>query len=74
MITFMVYVLSDESHVLTPQKAFVALALFGIMSMPMSLLPMLIVYIVEVQNHLKKYIMLSKRLWAITSLVAFLFK
>lgn len=52
MMTFMVFVLSDEKNVLTPQTAFVSLALFGIMNMPMSLLPMLIVYIVEVLLNL----------------------
>lgn len=48
MLTFMVYVLSDQNNILTPQRAFVSLTLFAIMNMPMSLLPLLIVYIVEV--------------------------
>lgn len=44
----MVYVLVDENNILTAEKAFVSLTLFGIMRIPMSLLPMLIVYAVEV--------------------------
>lgn len=54
MITFMVFIFSDENNVLTPQITFVSLTLFGIMQMPMSLLPMLIVYVVEVLNTLRK--------------------
>lgn len=48
LITFAVYVLSDEKNVLTPVKAFVCLTLFDILKLPLVLLPMLIVYIVEV--------------------------
>lgn len=48
MLTFAIYLLVDDTHFLTPQKAFVAFALFDIMRIPMSLLPLLIVYVIEV--------------------------
>lgn len=47
-MTFTSYVLASDENVLTPTKAFVALVLFDIMKMPLALLPLLIVYIVEV--------------------------
>lgn len=52
MITFMTFVLSSEENVLTAEKAFVCLTLFDIIKMPLALLPMLIVYMLEV-NALK---------------------
>uniref|UniRef100_A0A182PLM5 Multidrug resistance-associated protein 1 n=1 Tax=Anopheles epiroticus TaxID=199890 RepID=A0A182PLM5_9DIPT len=48
IISFATYVLSDDSHVLTPVKAFVCLTLFDILRMPLVLLPVLIVYAVQV--------------------------
>lgn len=48
-LTFAVYVLSSDENVLTPQKAFVALSLFEIMDAPMGLLPMVVVYAIEVE-------------------------
>lgn len=48
MLTFTVYLLVDDTHTLTPQRAFVAFALFDIMRIPMSLLPLIIVYAAEV--------------------------
>lgn len=48
MLTFTVYIFVDDNHVLTPQLVFVSIALFEIMRIPMSLLPLLIVYAVEV--------------------------
>lgn len=48
MLTFTLYLLVDETHTLTPQRAFVAFALFDIMRFPMSLLPLLIAYVAEV--------------------------
>ncbi|EAL39215.3 AGAP009835-PA, partial [Anopheles gambiae str. PEST] len=48
IISFATYVLSDESHVLTPVKAFVCLTLFDILRMPLVLLPVLIVYAIQV--------------------------
>ncbi|ODM88253.1 Multidrug resistance-associated protein 1, partial [Orchesella cincta] len=43
LVTFATYVLVDEENVLDSEKAFVALTLFNIMSMPMTMLPMMIV-------------------------------
>lgn len=54
LITFSVYVLSDEKNVLTPVKAFVCLTLFDILKLPLVLLPMLIVYMVEVNESFSK--------------------
>ena len=48
MLTLVVFIYSDSSNILTPQIAFVSLTLFEIMRIPMSILPMLIVYIIEV--------------------------
>uniref|UniRef100_A0A182YDJ2 ABC-type glutathione-S-conjugate transporter n=1 Tax=Anopheles stephensi TaxID=30069 RepID=A0A182YDJ2_ANOST len=48
IISFATYVLSDDSHVLTPVKAFVCLTLFDILRMPLVLLPVLIVYAIQV--------------------------
>lgn len=50
MLTFTVYLLVDNTHTLTPQRAFVAFTLFDIMRIPMSLLPLLIVYVIEVST------------------------
>lgn len=49
LVTFITYVYSGDDHVLTPQKAFVALTLFDIIRMPLAMLPLLIVYMVEVE-------------------------
>lgn len=51
MLTFTVYVLVDENNVITPQAVFVSIALFEVMRIPMSLLPLLIVYVIEVFKH-----------------------
>lgn len=48
LITFTTYVLSDDEHILTPTRAFVCLTLFDMIRMPLALLPMLIVFIIEV--------------------------
>uniref|UniRef100_A0A182F1W1 Uncharacterized protein n=1 Tax=Anopheles albimanus TaxID=7167 RepID=A0A182F1W1_ANOAL len=48
IVSFTTYVLSDNSHVLTPEKAFVCLTLFEILRMPLVLLPVLIVYTIQV--------------------------
>ena len=50
LVTFAVYVLSDPSHVLTPDKAFVSLSLFNILRFPLSMLPLLITNIVQVRS------------------------
>lgn len=38
----------SEDHVLTAEKAFVCLTLFDIIRMPLAMLPLLIVYMIEV--------------------------
>lgn len=48
IVTFTCYIYSGEDHVLTPEVAFVCLTLFDIIKMPLALLPMLIVYMVQV--------------------------
>ncbi|KAJ8967485.1 hypothetical protein NQ314_002799 [Rhamnusium bicolor] len=48
LVTFIIYIYSDSSNVLTPQIVFKSLTLFAIMRLPMSLLPILLVYVVEV--------------------------
>ncbi|RZC38992.1 multidrug resistance-associated protein 1 [Asbolus verrucosus] len=61
LITFAVFVYSDSKNILTPEVAFVSLSLFSIMRMPMSLLPMLIVYFVEVSLvSFGTYVMVDK--------------
>ncbi|XP_039283752.1 multidrug resistance-associated protein 1 isoform X2 [Nilaparvata lugens] len=47
LVTFAVYVLSDEANVLDSKKAFVSLSLFNILRFPLSMLPMLITNIVQ---------------------------
>ena len=42
------YVLISDKNVLNAEKAFVSLALFNILRMPMNMLPMLIANIVQV--------------------------
>ncbi|CAD7079877.1 unnamed protein product [Hermetia illucens] len=48
LVTFTTYIYTGDDHYLTPEKAFVSLALFDIMKYPLAVLPLLIVYIVEV--------------------------
>lgn len=50
--SFAVYVLSDPSHVLTPTTAFVSLSLFNILRFPMTMLPMLITFMVQVNQEI----------------------
>ncbi|ODM89209.1 Multidrug resistance-associated protein 1 [Orchesella cincta] len=54
LVTFATYVLVDEENVLDSEKAFVALTLFNIMSMPMTMLPMMIVMSAEASVSLKR--------------------
>ncbi|XP_049538577.1 multidrug resistance-associated protein 1 isoform X2 [Anopheles darlingi] len=54
IISFTTYVLSDNSHVLTPEKAFVCLTLFEILRMPLVLLPVLIVYTIQTSVSVKR--------------------
>ena len=41
LVTFAIYVLTDEKHILDAQKAFVSLALFNLLRFPLSMLPAL---------------------------------
>ncbi|KAL3269849.1 hypothetical protein HHI36_008907 [Cryptolaemus montrouzieri] len=54
MLTFVVFVYSDSTNVLTPEVAFVSITLFSIMRIPMALLPMLIVFCVESYVSIKR--------------------
>ncbi|XP_030761803.1 multidrug resistance-associated protein 1 isoform X2 [Sitophilus oryzae] len=54
LATFLSFTLSDKSNILTPEKAFKSLTLFGIMGMPMGLLPILLVYTVETYVSVKR--------------------
>ncbi|XP_063922476.1 multidrug resistance-associated protein 1 isoform X2 [Zophobas morio] len=54
LVTFAVYVYSSAENILTPEVAFVSLSLFSIMRLPMSLLPMLIVYCVEAMVSIQR--------------------
>lgn len=51
LVTFAVYILSDEKNVLDAEKAFVSLSLFNILRFPLSMLPMLISNIVQVCKY-----------------------
>ncbi|KAF7277950.1 hypothetical protein GWI33_009066 [Rhynchophorus ferrugineus] len=48
LATFVSFIFSDKNNILTPERTFKSLTLFGTMSMPMGLLPILLVYTVEV--------------------------
>lgn len=50
-MTFATFVMSSEDNILTPTRAFVCLTLFDMIRMPLALLPLLIVYIIEVNFH-----------------------
>ena len=54
LVTFGTYVLIDSKNILDSRKAFVSLTLFNIMRMPMSILPMIVVFIVEAGVSLKR--------------------
>ena len=49
-MTFATYVLTGEDHFLTADKAFVSLSLFNLLRMPLSFLPIMIVFTVQVQT------------------------
>lgn len=57
-MTFFTYVYTGDDHILTAERAFVCLTLFDIIRMPLAMLPLLIVYMVEVM-----YIELFKFEW-----------
>lgn len=50
--TFATYSLTG--HNLTPAKAFVGISLFNILSFPLAMLPMLVMFLVEVRVSLKR--------------------
>ena len=54
LVTFAVYVLSDENNVLDAQKAFTSLALFNILRFPLSMLPMMITSAVQASVSIKR--------------------
>lgn len=59
LVTFAVYVLSDENNVLDAEKAFTSLALFNILRFPLSMLPMMITSAVQVRlSHLLLLVLL----------------
>ena len=47
-VTFAIYVLSDDKHILDAQKAFVSLTLFNLLRYPLSMLPTLFSNVVMV--------------------------
>ena len=54
--SFAAYVLSSPENVLDANKAFVSLALFNIMNFPLSMLPVMLAYTVQVCTvHTRKY-------------------
>ncbi|CAG2053141.1 unnamed protein product [Timema podura] len=48
LVTFATYVLVDKNNVLDPKTAFVSLALFNILRMPFTIMPGMIVAVIEV--------------------------
>lgn len=66
LITFFTYVYTGDDHVLTAEKAFVALTLFDIIRMPLAMLPLLIVYMVEVK-YFQRSVRLNYRKWICAS-------
>lgn len=55
-MTFVTYVYSSDDHILTAERAFVCLTLFDIIKMPLAMLPLLIVYMLEVNETAKSII------------------
>ncbi|XP_062549077.1 multidrug resistance-associated protein 1-like [Armigeres subalbatus] len=54
LASFAVYVLVDENNVLDPQTAFVSLALFNILSFPLSMFPLMITYVMQAWVSVKR--------------------
>merc|ERR1711892_740001 len=54
LVTFAVYVLSDENNVLDAQKAFTSLALFNILRFPLSMLPMMITSAIQASVSIRR--------------------
>ncbi len=58
LVTFAIYVLIDDSHILDAQKAFVSLALFNLLRFPLTMLPQMITFIVMVSLSLLTFLYL----------------
>ncbi|KAH8403128.1 hypothetical protein KR222_005772 [Zaprionus bogoriensis] len=59
LVTFATYLLSNEANQLSVEKVFVSLALFDIMKLPLTIIPMLTVDIAETQvsvNRINKFL------------------
>lgn len=54
-MTFATYLLSNEANQLSVEKVFVSLALFDIMKLPLTIIPMLTVDIAEVKRALRRH-------------------
>ncbi|CAH0555481.1 unnamed protein product [Brassicogethes aeneus] len=54
LATFVVYIYSDPTNTLTTEMCFKALTLFSILRLPMSLLPMFLVYAIETYVSIKR--------------------
>ncbi|XP_025410477.1 multidrug resistance-associated protein 1 isoform X2 [Sipha flava] len=54
LVTFAVYVLSDDTHILDAQTAFVSLSLFNILRFPLSMLPMFVSNLVQSSVSIKR--------------------
>nr|CAD7403901.1 unnamed protein product [Timema cristinae] len=54
LVTFATYVLVDENNVLDPKTAFVSLALFNILRMPFTIMPGMIVAVIEASVSIKR--------------------
>lgn len=50
-LTFFTYVVSDPTHLLTPEKMFVSISLFFTMHLPLGLLPLVVVSVIEVDDY-----------------------
>lgn len=60
LVTFATYILSDpENNILNAEKAFVSISLFNILRFPLSMLPMMITWMVQVgllaHSHVRNY-------------------
>nr|CAD7593710.1 unnamed protein product [Timema genevievae] len=54
LVTFATYVLVDKNNVLDPKTAFVSLALFNILRMPFTIMPGMIVAVIEASVSIKR--------------------
>ncbi|XP_059176453.1 ATP-binding cassette sub-family C member 2-like [Physella acuta] len=54
LLTFATFVLSDRTNVLDPQKAFVSLALFNLLKVPLNYVSTIIIYTVQTSVSIKR--------------------